>query len=46
MNIKNPVLMVLKTNIWNLKEIDLEKIKKDINEKIDKAYSSVISIFK
>ncbi|SHE49656.1 protein of unknown function [Marinitoga hydrogenitolerans DSM 16785] len=46
MNIKKPVLMVLKTNVWNLKEFDLEYIRKDIIDKINNSYQCVLNVFK
>ncbi|KLO20888.1 MULTISPECIES: DUF4895 domain-containing protein [unclassified Marinitoga] len=46
MNIKEPVLMVLKTKIWNLKKINLIDVRNEIISKIDKSYDYIIKIFK
>jgi hypothetical protein len=46
MNIKKPVLMVIKTKVWNLKNINVESIKYDIFDKIKKSYFYVLDMFK
>lgn len=46
MNIKNPVLMVLKTDVFNIKNIDILSIKNDIFDKINESYKYLLNVFK
>ncbi|KAF2955490.1 DUF4895 domain-containing protein [Marinitoga sp. 38H-ov] len=46
MNIKKPVLMVLKTEATNLKIIDINSIKNEIFNKVNESYKYLINIFK
>lgn len=46
MNIKNPVLMVLKSKVWNIKKINISEIYDDIKDRINKSYHCIIKTFK
>ncbi|GAB6188423.1 hypothetical protein JCM30566_01620 [Marinitoga arctica] len=46
MNIKFPVLMVLKSKVWDLKEFNIQEVYDEILNKINESYLCITNVFK